>query len=82
MFNNYDQVIILPGSPAKPDAMYKIMDVSLEYKIVTQPDLARHITMEYQSMALPYDRVLSDKQIPLNKSEQHGAGHSILLVGP
>ena len=41
--------------------------MSLEYEIITQPDLARGIAMEYQSMALPYDRVLRDRQIPVNK---------------
>ena len=66
-FNNYDWVIISPGSPAKPDAKYKIMDVSLEYETVTQPDLTRCITMEYQSMTLPYDRVLRHRQIPVEK---------------
>ena len=69
MFNNYDWVIVSPGLPAKPDAKYKIVDVSLEYEIVTQPNLTRHITMEYQSMALTYDRVLMDRQIPVNKSD-------------
>ena len=49
MFNDYDRVIISPRSPAKPDAKYKIMDVSLEYEIITQPDPARHIVMEYQA---------------------------------
>ena len=49
-------------------AKYKIADVSLEDEIVTQPDLARHIMMEYQSMALPYDRILRDRQHPVNKS--------------
>ena len=38
-----------------PDAKYKIRDISLEYEIVTQPDLARSIRLEYQSMALLYD---------------------------
>ena len=70
MFNDYDQVIISLGSPAKPDTKYKITDVSLEYETVTQPDLARHIMMEYQSMALPYDRVLRDRQIPVNKLDR------------
>ena len=72
MFNDYDQVIISPGSPgspAKPDAKYKITDVSLEYEIVTQPDLARCIMMKYQSMALLYDRSFRDRQIPVNKSD-------------
>ena len=34
------------------------MDLSLEYEIVTQPDLTRLIATEYQSMVLSYDRVL------------------------
>ena len=54
---------------AKSDAKYKIMDTSLEYKVITQPDLARHITLEYRSLALPYDRVLRDRQILVNKSD-------------
>ena len=69
MCNDYNRVIISPGSPAKQDTKYKIADVSLEYEIATQPDLARHIMMEYQSMALPYDRVFRDRQIPVNKSD-------------
>ena len=68
-FNNYDRVIVSPGSSLISDAKYKIADVSLGYKIITQPDLTRHITMEYQSMALPYDRVLRDRQIQVNKSD-------------
>ena len=68
-FNDYDQAIFSPGSPPKPDAKYKIMDVSLEYEIIKQPDLTRHIAMEYKSMALPYDRVIRDRQIPVNKSD-------------
>ena len=52
-----------------PDANYKMIDVSLEYEIVTQSDLARHIMMEYQIMVLPYNRVLRDRQIPVNKSD-------------
>ena len=38
-FNNYNRVI--NSSVAAPDATYKITDISLEYEIVTQPDLAR-----------------------------------------
>ena len=55
---------------AAPDAKYKITDISLEYEIVTQHTLAKHISDEYQSMALLYDRVLKHRQIKLNKSEQ------------
>ena len=52
---------------ASPDAKYKIADISLEYEIVTQPTLTKHISDEYQSMALLYDRVLRHRQIKVNK---------------
>ena len=69
-FNDYNQVIksaVL--SPKVPDAKYKITDISLEYEIVTQPDLARSIRSEYQSMALLYDRILRHRQLAVNKSD-------------
>ena len=65
------RVIISPGSPPKPDTRYKIMDMSLEYEIITQPDLARYIALEYKTMALPYDRVLRDTQILVNRLWLH-----------
>ena len=66
-FNGYNRVI--NSSVAAPDAKYKITDISLDYEIVTQPDLARSIKDEYQSMVLLYDRILRHKQIPVNKSD-------------
>ena len=57
------------SSPKVPDAKYKITDISLEYEIATQPDLARSIRSEYQSMALLYDRILRHRQIIANKSD-------------
>ena len=60
-FNDYNRVI--NSSVASPDAKYKITDISLEYEIVTQPDLARSVRSEYQSMALLYDRILRHRQI-------------------
>ena len=57
------------SSPNIPDAKYKIIDISLEYEIVSQPDLARSIRSEYQSMALLYDRILRHRQISVNKSD-------------
>ena len=66
-FNNYNRVI--NSSVAAPDAKYNITDISLEYEIVTQPDLARSIRSEYQSMVLLYDRILRHKQIPVNKKD-------------
>ena len=52
-FNDYNRVI--NSSVAAPDATYKITDISLEYEIITQSDLARSIRSEYQSMVLLYD---------------------------
>ena len=42
MTNYYNEVI----NSSKTDATYKISDISLEYEIVTQPDLTRHISDE------------------------------------
>ena len=52
-----------------PDAKYKITDISLEYEIVTQPDLVRSIRSEYQHMALMYHIILRHRQISVNKSD-------------
>ena len=69
-FNDYNQVTKSAVSlPKVPDAMYKITDISLEYEIVTQPDLARSIRSEYQSMDLLFDRILRHRQISVNKSD-------------
>ena len=64
-FNDYNRVI----NSSKTDATYKITDISLEYDIVTQPDLARSIRSEYDKMVLLYDRVIQHSQIPVNKSD-------------
>ena len=55
------------SSPKVPDAKYKITDISLEYEIATQPNLARSIRSEYEHMALLYDRILRHRKIILNK---------------
>ena len=60
-FNDYNQVIVSTG--ASPNAKYKITNISLEYEIVTNPNLAKHISDEYQSMTLLYDKVLRRRQI-------------------
>ena len=64
-FNDYNRVI----NSSKMDAMHKITDISLEYDIVTQPDLARSIKDEYDKMVLLYDRVIQHSQIAVNKSD-------------
>ena len=69
-FNNYNQVTRSGVSPSKvPNAKYKVTDISLEYEIVTQPDLARSIRSEYQHMAFLYDRILRHRKIIVNKSD-------------
>ena len=68
-FNDYNRVTkSRVSSPKVPDAKYKITDISLEYEITTQPDLARSIRSEYQHMALLYDRILRHRKIIVNKS--------------
>ena len=68
-FNDYNQVLKCAASPKAPDAKYKITDISLEYEITTQPDLARSIRSEYQHMALLYDRILRHRKIIVNKKD-------------
>ena len=47
-FSDYNRVTkSRVSSPKVPDAKYKIIDISLEYEIATQPDLARSIRSEY-----------------------------------
>ena len=60
---------VINSTVASPDTKYQITNVSLEYEIVTQPTLAKHISDEYQSMAVLYDRVLRQKQIIVNKKD-------------
>ena len=62
-FNDYNRVI----NSSKTDATYKITDISLEYDIVTQPDLTRFIKDESDKMVLLYNRVIHQSQIPVNK---------------
>ena len=70
MLSDYNRVIKSAVSSSKvPDATYKITDISLECEIVTQPDLARSVRSEYQSMALLYDRILRHRKIIVNKSD-------------
>ena len=69
-FNDYNRVTkSAVSSPKVPDVKYKITDISLEYEVVTQPDLARSIRSEYQSMSLLYERILRHRQISVNKSD-------------
>ena len=66
-FNDYNRVI--NSLVAAPDATYKITDISLEYEIITQPDLIRSIKAEYNEMVLYYDRILRHRKIIVKKSD-------------
>ena len=69
-FNDYNRVTKSGiSSPKGPNAKYKITDISLEYEIATQPDLARSIRSEYQHMAQLYHRILRHRKIVVNKSD-------------
>ena len=63
--SDYNGVI----NSSKTDATYKITDISSEYEIVTQPDLARFIRSEYDEMVLYYDRIFRHRKIIVNKSD-------------
>ena len=64
-FSDYNRVI--KSAVASPDSKYVISNISLEYEIITQLTLARHISDEYQNVVLLYDRILRHRQIPVNK---------------
>ena len=66
MVNNYNRVI--KSAAAYPDAKYEISNISLEYEIVSQPELAKSIKSEYDEMALYYDKILRHRKIIVNKS--------------
>ena len=57
--NDYNRVT----NSSKTNATYKITDISLEYEIITHPDLARSIKAKYNEMALYYDRILRHKKV-------------------
>ena len=63
--NDYNRVI----NSSKTNATYKITDISLEYEIITQPDLVRSIKAEYNEIVLYYDRILRHRKIIVNKSD-------------
>ena len=63
-FIDYNRVTKSRVSSTKvPDPKYKITDITLEYEIATQPDIARSIRSKYQHMALLYDRILRHRKI-------------------
>ena len=69
-FSDYNRVTKSGVSSPKFQMLsIKITNISLEYEIVTHPDLGRSIRSEYQHMALLYDRILRHRKIIVNKSD-------------
>ena len=68
-FNEHGNVIKAAGQTPTPDATYEMKDIALQYEIVTQLELARNISEEYQEMVLLYDRVIRHSTKPANKSD-------------
>ena len=67
IFNDYSHVIQATGDA---DASYDIESISLEYDIVTQPELARMIANQYNGrLAILYDRILRHRKISKDKSD-------------
>ena len=66
-FNDYSRVIRVTGDA---DSSYDIENISLEYEIVTQPELARMIANQYNGrLAILYDRILRHRKISRDKSD-------------
>ena len=63
-FNNYNRVI-----QADVDASYLIGGISLEFDMVTLPELSRMINNQYKGrLAILYDRVLWHRKMTMDKS--------------
>ena len=66
-FNDYSNVVRATGDN---DTSYSIENISLEYDMVTLPELARMISNQYKGrLAILYDRVLRHRKISKDKSD-------------
>ena len=66
-FNDYSRAI---RATDDADASYDIENISLDYEIVTQPELTRMIANKYNGrLAILYDRILSHRKISTDKSD-------------
>ena len=66
-FNDYSRVVVATGDAA---ASYTVENITLEFDMVTQPDLTRQIQNQYGGrLAILYDRVLRHRKITANKSD-------------
>ena len=64
-FNSYSRVI-----QASEDSTYKIENISLEFDMITAPDLAQRISTQYKlKTSVLYERALRHRKIKVNKSD-------------
>jgi hypothetical protein len=70
-FNDYSRVIRVTGDAAVAQATsYSVENISLEFDMVTQPELARTIRSQYTGkLAILYDRVLRHRKLTRDKSD-------------
>ena len=70
-FNDYSRVIQATGAAwTAADASYGIENISLEFDMVTQPDLARMIASQYRGrLAILYDCVLRYRKFSKDKTD-------------
>ena len=69
MFNDYARVINATGRETAGTS-YAVENISLEFEMMTQPELARLIRNQYAGrLAILYDRVLRHRIITKNKSD-------------
>ena len=67
-FNNYGRVIISSDT----DASYTISDISMEFEIVSSPELVKSLKMKHRDMfQILYDRVIHHSKYTENKSKSH-----------
>ena len=65
--NDYNRMIWATGDT---DASYDIENISLEYDMVTEPELASTISNQYsERLAILYDRILRHRKIRKDKSD-------------
>ena len=65
-FNDYQAAITSSDS----NATYTINNISLEFDMITEPELARMISTQYQNkLVVLYDRILRHRKIVQNKSD-------------
>ena len=70
-FNDYSRVVqATEAAGTAADASYGIENISLEFDVVTQPDLARIIASQYRGrLAILFDRVLRYRKISKDKTD-------------